>query len=181
MLKSLKKIYSLFPKNVRLKFFLLLVLMFVASMLELLGIGMIPLFVMTIAQPDRILSLPILGDILSNAGIDTIKSLALTGAIALIFIYIAKNLYLTYFRYLKTKFVQNQKIYLQNRIFKAYMTAPYTFYISKNSADLLRNVNGEVGKIVSGTIWKLRLTLSCSRSLLFRCLFSNRLLLLLPY
>jgi ATP-binding cassette subfamily C protein len=124
----------------------------VASILELLGIGMIPLFVMTIAQPDRILSLPILGDILSNAGIDTVKSLALTGAIALIFIYISKNLYLTYFRYLKTRFVQNQKIYLQNRIFKAYMTAPYTFYISKNSADLLRNVNGEVGKIVSGTI-----------------------------
>jgi len=152
MLESLKKIYSLFPKNVRLKFFLLLVLMFVASILELLGIGMIPLFVMTIAQPDRILSFPILGDILSNAGIDTVKSLALTGAIALIFIYISKNLYLTYFRYLKTRFVQNQKIYLQNRIFKAYMTAPYTFYISKNSADLLRNVNGEVGKIVSGTI-----------------------------
>src|SRR6056297_2668696 len=152
MLESLKKIYSLFPKNVRLKFFLLLVLMFVASILELLGIGMIPLFVMTIAQPDRILSFPILGDILSNARIDTVKSLALTGAIALIFIYISKNLYLTYFRYLKTRFVQNQKIYLQNRIFKAYMTAPYTFYISKNSADLLRNVNGEVGKIVSGTI-----------------------------
>jgi ATP-binding cassette subfamily C protein len=152
MLKSLKKIYSLFPKKVRLKFFLLLVLMFVASILELLGIGMIPLFVMTIAQPDKILSFPVIGNILSNAGIDTVKSLALTGAISLIFIYIFKNVYLTYFRYLKTKFVQNQKIYLQNRIFKAYMTAPYTFYISKNSADLLRNVNGEVGKIVSGTI-----------------------------
>jgi len=82
--------------------------MFVASILELLGIGMIPLFVMTIAQPDRILSFPILGDMLSNAGIDTVKSLALTGAIALIFIYISKNLYLTYFRYLKTRFVQNQ-------------------------------------------------------------------------
>lgn len=152
MLRSLKKIYSLFPKNVRLKFFLLLVFMFLASILELLGIGMIPVFVMTIAQPDRVLSFPVIGNILSNAGIDTVQSLALTGAISLIFIYIFKNVYLTYYRYLKTKFVQNQKIYLQNRIFKAYMTAPYTFYISKNSADLLRNVNGEVGKIVSGTI-----------------------------
>jgi ATP-binding cassette subfamily C protein len=32
------------------------------------------------------------------------------------------------------------------------MTAPYTFYIKKNSAELLRNVNGEVGKIITGTI-----------------------------
>lgn len=152
MLKSLKKIYSLFPKNSRIKFFFLLLLMFLASILELLGIGMIPVFVMTIAQPDKILSVPIVGEILSNFGIDNVQSLALMGAITLILIYISKNLYLTYFRYLKTKFVQNQKIYLQNRMFEAYMTAPYTFYISKNSADLLRNVNGEVGKIVSGTI-----------------------------
>src|SRR5690625_3242533 len=43
-------------------------------------------------------------------------------------------------------------IFLSNRIFKAYMTAPYTFYISKNSAELLRYVNGEVGKIITGTI-----------------------------
>lgn len=152
MIDSLKRIYSLFSKKKRIKFFVLLGMMFVASLVELIGIGMIPVFVVSIAQPDRILSLPVIGSILSNAGIDTVKSLALTGAITLITVYILKNIFLAYFGYVKNKFVQNQLIYLQNRIFKAYMTAPYTFYISKNSAELLRNVNGEVGKIVSGTI-----------------------------
>src|SRR6056297_246151 len=152
MIDSLRKIYNLFPKKKRVKFYVLLGLMFVASLVELIGIGMIPVFVITIAQPDRILSLPYLGTFLTSAGIDTVKLLALTGAIALIAIYIFKNIFLTYFRYLKNKFVQNQLIYLQNRIFEAYMTAPSTFYISKNSTELLRNVNGEVGKIVNGTI-----------------------------
>jgi len=82
MIDSLKKIYDLFPPKKRVKFYVLLLLMFVASLVELIGIGMIPVFVISIAQPDRILSLPYIGTILTNAGIDTVKLLALTGAIA---------------------------------------------------------------------------------------------------
>jgi len=127
-------------------------MMIIASLFELVGISLIPAFVISIAEPERILNLYILGDFLQSLGIDTTKELALTGAIALIVVYITKNLYLTFYRYLKQKFVLNKKLYLQNRLFEAYMTAPYTFYLSKNSAELLRNVNGEVGKIITGTV-----------------------------
>ena len=152
MIKSLKKIYDLLPKKDRVRFGLLFMMMIVASLFELVGISLIPAFVISIAEPDRILNLYILGDFLKGLGIDTTKELALTGAIALILVYIAKNLYLTFYQYLKQKFVLNKRLYLQNRLFKAYMTAPYTFYLSKNSAELLRNVNGEVGKIITGTV-----------------------------
>lgn len=152
MIKSLKKIYDLLPKRDRIKFGLLFIMMIIASLFELVGISLIPAFVISIAEPERILNLYIVGDFLQSLGINTTKELALTGAIALITVYITKNLYLTFYQYLKQKFVLNKKLYLQNRLFKAYMTAPYTFYLSKNSAELLRNVNGEVGKIITGTI-----------------------------
>jgi len=152
MIKSLKKIYSLLPRKDRMRFGMLFVMMIIASLFELVGISLIPAFVISIAEPERILNLYILGDFLQSLGIDTTKELALTGAIALIVVYITKNLYLTFYRYLKQKFVLNKKLYLQNRLFEAYMTAPYTFYLSKNSAELLRNVNGEVGKIITGTV-----------------------------
>lgn len=152
MIKSLKKIYSLLPGKDRVRFGVLFLMMIIASLFELVGISLIPAFVISIAEPDRILNLYILGDFLQSLGIDTTKELALTGAIALIVVYVTKNLYLTFFQYLKQKFVLKKKLYLQNRLFKAYMTAPYTFYLSKNSAELLRNVNGEVGKIITGTV-----------------------------
>lgn len=152
MIDSLKKIYQLFPRKMQLKFGILLVMMFFASIFELVGIGMIPAFVVAIAQPERIFAIPHIGQFLIGAGIDNSGALAYAGAAVLISVYVIKNIYLTGYNYIKEKFVQRQKIYLSNRIFKAYMTAPYTFYISKNSAELLRNVNGEVGKIITGTI-----------------------------
>lgn len=152
MIDSLKKIYSLFTKKMHLKFMMLLGMMFVASIFELIGIGMIPAFIVAIAQPERIFDFPYLGEMLLSMNIDSSRDLAFFGAFVLIAVYIIKNLYLTFFKYLKDKFVQRQKVFLQDRIFTAYMTAPYTFYINKNSAELLRNVNGEVGKIITGTI-----------------------------
>lgn len=153
MIDSLKKIYSLFSKKDRIKFFLIFILMLVASLFEVLGVGMIPAFVVTMAEPEKVLGMQYVGAVLKYLGITTAKSLIFSGAIALFLVYIAKNLYLTYFNYVKSKFVYRRKIYLQNRIFKAYMTAPYTFYLSKNSAELLRNVRSEVTSMISGTIF----------------------------
>lgn len=155
MLDSLKKVYSLFSRKDRFKFFIILILMFIASLFEVLGIGMIPAFVVTMAEPEKVMNLPYLGDILKYLEITTPKSLIYFGALALLVVYLLKNFYLTYFNYVRSKFVYRRKIYLQNRIFKAYMTAPYTFYLSKNSAELLRNVRSEVSSLISGTIFPL--------------------------
>ncbi len=152
MIDSLKKIYSFFTAKDHFKLLILFGMMLVASLFEVLGIGMIPAFVITMAEPDKVLSLQYVGPVLENLGITTSESLVFSGAIVLIVVYLVKNSYLVYFKYIKQKFVIRRKIYLQNRLFKAYMTAPYTFYLDKNSAELLRNVNGEVGKIISGAV-----------------------------
>ena len=152
MLKSLKKTFFLFPKKDRIKLIIIFGMMLFASFFEVLGIGMIPAFVMAIAEPDRIMQLEVIGPLLESINITTSQSLAYFGAVILILVYITKNMYLTYYKYIKVKFVQKMRIYLQNRVFKAYMSAPYTFFLSRNSAELLRNVNSEVGKVINGTI-----------------------------
>ena len=152
MVESLKILYKLLPAADRMKFGALFLLMVLASFFEVLGISMIPAFVITIAEPERVLGLQYIGPFLENIGVTTAESLAFAGAILLIFVYVLKNGYLTYFKYLRQKFLIHRKIYLQNRIFKAYMTSPYTFYLSKNSAELLRNVRSEVNTLISGTI-----------------------------
>lgn len=152
MLDSLKKIYKLFPGKDRIKIFILFGMMLVASLLEVLGIGMIPVFVTTVAEPDKILQYPVVGDMLKDVGITSSKSLVIYGALLLMVVYFVKNIYLAFFLYLKKKYVENRGIYLQDRMFRAYMTAPYSFYINRNSAELLRNVGGEVYKIITGTL-----------------------------
>ncbi len=152
MIASLRRTFGLLPKKDRFKFFLLLLMMIIASFLEVLGIGMIPAFVVMIAEPDKVLSLQIVGPILEQLGITTSQRLALFGAVILIALYLFKNIYLTFYKYIKMKFIYNRKVYLQNRLFKAYMTAPYTFFMGRNSAELLRNVTSEVSKMITGTV-----------------------------
>ncbi|MEX0994084.1 MAG: ABC transporter ATP-binding protein, partial [Balneolaceae bacterium] len=152
MFQSLKKIYGLFTRKDRFKFFVIFCLMLVASILQLLGIGLIPFFVQSVMNPDFFFNMRYVGDFLQMAGIETRESLVIYGAILLIIVYLLKNFYLVYFSYLNARFLANQRIYLQNRLFKAYMTAPYSYYLNRNSAQMLRNVTGEVGKIINGTI-----------------------------
>jgi ATP-binding cassette subfamily C protein len=152
MFDSLKKIYSLFPTKDRFKFGILFFLMIIASGFEVLGISMIPAFVVTMAEPEKVLSMEYIGPILKWLNITTAKELIFSGAFVLLTVYLLKNTYLTYFGYLKHKFLYRRKIYLQNRLFKAYMTAPYTFYLNNNSAELLRNVRSEVTSLITGAI-----------------------------
>lgn len=148
MFNSLKKIYILIGSKERIKLFFLFGMMLFASFLEVLGIGMIPAFIVSVSDPNIILSYPIVGDVLSRLNITTQESLVLLGAALLMAIYTGKNAYMGFFFYIKKRFIANRGVDLQNRLFRAYMGAPYTFYIGRNSSELLRNVATEVRRIV---------------------------------
>ncbi|MEX1211385.1 MAG: ABC transporter ATP-binding protein [Balneolaceae bacterium] len=152
MLDSLKKIYRLFPRKDHLKLLILLGMMIVGAALEVLGIGMIPVFVVAVSNPENLMTYPVLGSLLEYVNITTAEELVVYGALLLIGVYILKNSYLSWFIYLKKRFVANRGVMLENRLFKAYMTSPYTFYISRNSAELLRNVTAETKRVVDGVM-----------------------------
>lgn len=127
-------------------------MMIVASLLALIGVGTVPLFVAAVIDAERILNYPVVGDILQSVHVTTQYQLAIFGAIVLFSTYLLKNLFMIFFNYVNSKYMMNRVLFLQNRIFKAYMSSPYTFFISRNSSELLRNINSEVGKIVEGTL-----------------------------
>lgn len=155
MFDSIKKVYKLLPRSEKYKFLFLFLMMIIASFIELLGIGIIPAFIIAIADSDIVFNTPVVGDMLKAAGIQTPKALITFSAILLMFIYVAKNVFLILYNYLKVKFVKKRLVILQNRLFKAYLTAPYTFYLNQNSSVLLRNVTSEVNKVITGTLLPL--------------------------
>lgn len=152
MKSRVRQIFQLLPKGDVLKIGVLFVMMIFASMITLLGVGTVPVFVSAVIDADRILNYPILGDFLRTIDVTTPQELALFGAFALLSIYLFKNLFMLFYNYMNGKFMLNRVLYLQNRIFRAYMNSPYTFFIGRNSSELLRNINSEVGKIIDGTL-----------------------------
>lgn len=144
MIESIKKFFSLFSASDKRRGLGLFILIMIGAILEVIGVGAIPVFVGVVSDPDRIMRYDFIASTLNNSGINTSDQLLIWGAIALIVIYLIKNTYLSMLYYWKAKFVKNRQVSLSTRLFSAYMNAPYTFHLQRNTAELLRNVNSEV-------------------------------------
>ena len=155
MISRFKKLLFLISGKGRFKFFILLAAMFINSLLEMIGVGSIPVFILIISNPEKIMQHQWAAPFVGLFDITTSKSLLTWGAVFLIGLFVAKNVFLSLLIYIKTRIIYNEQVRLGNRLFKAYMKASYPFFLNRNSAELLRNVNNETRLIISGVILPL--------------------------
>ena len=127
---------------------ILLVCIIAGSALEVIGVGAIPAFITVLLNPDTIQSYSPVNVHLEKLGINNTEELLIWGSILLIVVFLVKNGYLTVLTYVKAKFLNSILHKLSVRLFSAYITAPYTFHLNRNSADLLRNLTSEVKLII---------------------------------
>jgi len=151
----LKKLKYVLPKGDPVKFAIIFCLMMGAAVLEVAGIGMIPAFVAIIADPQRVLESQLLQPLFGLLGISDRESLLLWGAIALVLIFLLKSLYTIAFNYFEARFIYRRLYLIERRLMTSYMEAPYTFYLQRNTAELLRNITGEVRVVVKLILTKL--------------------------
>ncbi len=149
---DLRLLNRLFSRRDRLLLPLLLLLMLIGSLLEVLGIGIIPVFVGVLAAPERALAHPQLGPWVARLGLeDDNTRVIILGSLLLIVVFIVKNAYLIGNHYIQLRILKNRQVALMRRLFASYMHAPIEFHLRRNSAELMRNVNGET-QIVCGQI-----------------------------
>ncbi|HDS05572.1 MAG TPA: ABC transporter ATP-binding protein [Deltaproteobacteria bacterium] len=155
MLSRFKKLLFLVGRRGRIKFSILLAAMFINSILEMAGVAAIPVFIIIISKPEMILQYQWAAPIVGLLNITTSHGMFIWGAIFLICLFVVKNLFLSLLIYAKTKIIYNEQVRLGHRLFNAYMTSRYPFFLNRNSAELLRNVNNETALIISGVLLPL--------------------------
>jgi len=67
-------------------------------------------------------------------------------------IIIAKVILNFYFTYFTQKFLRNLRIILIKNLIKKYLSENYLFFVRNNSAFLIRNINEEVARVITGVI-----------------------------
>lgn len=152
MLSRIKKLNYIIGKPGRVKFLVLLAFMIVNALLEMVGIGAIPVFIVIISNPEMIMQHRWAAPIVDSLHITTSKNLMVWGFIFLAGLFVVKNAFCSLLIYVKARIIYNEQVRLGNRLFYAYMKARYTFFLNRNSAELLRNVNNETKIIVSNVI-----------------------------
>ncbi len=138
-MKSYQNIYSILTKGEKQNFKLLILMMFFAMILETLGIASIlPIINLLTNQSTNIAFIN--NDILNNF---TEKNLVLILSCVILVIYLIKNLYLTYYYFLESKFSYNVRFNLGARLFHHYLSRPFSYHLDKHSSKLITKITQE--------------------------------------
>jgi ATP-binding cassette subfamily C protein len=151
-IRLLRNIFGLLDKRERTMFIGLVVMMFLAGGLEIIGIGIVTAFIGIIINPHLIAEHRALNMVYDLLGATSVRQFAIYTAVALFVIFLFKNAYLALLVFLQTTFALNKEATLSKQLLSAYLAKPYTFHLQRNSADLLKNITVEVSHVITGIL-----------------------------
>ena len=140
----LKKINYVLDKKQKINLLFLLLIIFVGAFVELLGVSAILPVVNIALTPEIIDEKWYLILIRDTFGYTTVSQMLIFMASIIIAIYILKNLYITFMYSQQYKFIFENQRKLAIKLLDCYMHQKYQFHVSKNVAELQRNVTTDV-------------------------------------
>ncbi len=140
MLKNIKKIFAILEKDKKKQFKILVILMFFSMLLETIGISsMIPLINYFTGESILLPYNIDLNSILTKFGFSE-KNVLNFILIFIITIFLIKNIYLSLYSWLESKFAYKVRFDLGVRLFKNYLYSPYLFHLKNNSSNLIAKI-----------------------------------------
>lgn len=157
MITVLRKIRFLLTPSERRGAVVLLGLMMVGMTLETLCTGLVIPAIALMMQQDLAATYPQFQPLLAALGSPPHAELIVKVMLGLVSIYLAKNLFLAFLAWRQTRFAFGAQAQLSQRLFAIYLRQPYTFHLQRNSAQLIRNVTGEVGMFTDAMVGSLNI------------------------
>lgn len=139
-------LFKLFEKKDKKKVLFLFILMGLASILELLSLGMI-LPISTLFISPGVENNQFINFVLKNFSLSR-ESLIYFLIFIFSFIYLFKIIFLVFISWYEQKFLNNFKFNLSNKFFKNYINKDYSFFIGKNTSEFLRNIMSEIDHLI---------------------------------
>lgn len=161
----LQQLNYLLTKKTKRTLVLVVIMSVVGSAAELLGVTIVlPIVELAMDQGSgegRLAS--ILRDI---TGANTKEELLIWMIVITIAVYIIKNIYVCYMYSRQFKFAATVKQEAATRLMKSYLSRPYSFFLNKNSSELIRSVGTDTGQLFQLlsnllTIFSNALTAAC--------------------
>lgn len=156
-MELLKKLNYIFARRQKIQIVILAVIIVGGALWELLGITAILPFVNVAMDPDSIFENEYLAYFYNLFEMTSPNMFLALLAGMLILIYVIKNVYLTAMNYGIYRFSYNNQKRIAEKLLRSYLKQPYTFYLKKNSAELIRNVNEDVPMLIDTVISTMQL------------------------
>lgn len=140
----IKKVNYILDKTQKIKLFILLVVIFLGALFELLGVSAIMPLINVAMDSSVIDTTWYLAEIRKILGLNEANQMVTVLSVFLICVYILKNLYITMQYNLQYRFIFNNQRRLAVKMMNSYLSQKYLFHLSRNVAELQRNVTEDV-------------------------------------
>lgn len=152
-----KELRYIFDRKQKIRLVALFFVIVIGTFLELLGVTAILPFINVVMSPDVIEKTWYLKWLYDTLGFQQNNSFIIFLAILLIVIYIVKNIYVSIMYNLQYHFTFSNQRRIAYRMLNCYMKQPYSFHLSHNSADLIRNVSTDTQMMFQAVLSILQL------------------------
>ena len=145
----LKKVNYVFETKQKIKLIILLILIFIGSLLELVGVSAVLPLANVAIEPDIINQQDTYRLIAEWFKLESANDFVLFFSLILAILYIVKNVYLVLYRNFQYKFTYNTNKSIALKLMDSYLHQDYLFHVAHNVAELQRNITTDVSQFVN--------------------------------
>jgi len=151
----IKKIKIIIEPQEKWQILLLFASILLAALFQTLGVVSILPFMSIVMQPEIIESNRWLNWLYNSFGFSSVNSFIIFIGILMLFIIIIGNLTSALAAWLKVRFVWRKNHNISSALLKKYLSMPYVYFLTQNTADLSKNILSEVNVLTNGFILPL--------------------------
>lgn len=130
----------------------LLVMMTIGASMEAVGVGLILPFIALLQRPTMLDDSPALKSAAATFGATTPTGATIFIGVALMAVFVTKNLYLAGTTYLQMRFIYDRMTILSKDLLAAYLSRTYTFFLQRNSAELVKKTVSDASFIFNAAM-----------------------------
>lgn len=144
----INKLRYVFNRKEKIQLIGILLIIIFGSFMELLGVSVFMPFIQILLDPAAIQNNELLDFFYRIFHFKTVEGYLSAIAVMICFVYLFKNIYLTFMQNIMLKFSYKTRMNLATRLLTTYMSQPYTFHLEKNIAELQRNLQYDTNQFM---------------------------------
>ena len=154
-MQNLKKILFLLSSQERKHAALLMVMIIIMALLDMIGVASILPFMAVVTNPSIIetnLILNIMYQYSSLFGVENNQQFIFALGVLVFILLVVSLSFKTLTTYLQVRFISMSEYTIGKRLMKGYLYQPYSWFLSRHSADLGKIILSEVGQVIGNGI-----------------------------
>jgi ABC-type multidrug transport system fused ATPase/permease subunit len=152
MLQTALKLYGLFEARERRRLYGVIAAMLAVAVFDMAGVFSIMPFMALVANPGAVHGIPAMEKLYVLLGAHSPRDFLMTAGLVTLLLITASNAIGALSTRLMLRFSYRQEHLLSRRLLRAYLHRPYVFYLTRNTAELWKNVFSEVTDVVHGML-----------------------------